>query len=96
VNYRKSRTVGRHDHRSVLSFRFRSRARLLLELVALRHPLIVSRRQRPGRLQLHCVDWLAWTRLDRVWSRVLDALIFAKPATEAKLHRKGFGIYWRR
>jgi hypothetical protein len=33
--------------------------------------------------------------LYRVWPRVLDALILAKPATVVKWHRKGFRIYWR-
>jgi hypothetical protein len=37
---------------SLLSFRFRSRASLELELVALRHQVIVLRRQRPHRLRL--------------------------------------------
>ena len=34
---------------SLLSFRFRNRLTLELELVALRHQLTVLRRQRPGR-----------------------------------------------
>src|SRR5215472_805035 len=51
---------------SVLSFRFRSRASLELELVALRHQLIVLRRQRPRRLRLHSVDRLLWVCLYRV------------------------------
>jgi putative transposase len=34
--------------------------------------------------------------LYRVWPRVLDGLVIAKPATVVKWHRKGFRIYWRR
>ena len=79
---------------SVLSFRFRSRASLELELVALRHQLIVLRRQRPRRLRLHSVDRLLWVCLYRVWPRVLGALVLVKPATAVKWHRKGFRIYW--
>ena len=37
---------------SLLSLRVRSRASLELELVALRHQVIVLRRQRPGQLRL--------------------------------------------
>jgi hypothetical protein len=94
VNYRESlgiflrdrRTLGQHDHHaicslSVLSFRFRSRAALELELVGLRHQLIASRRQRPRRLRLHSADRLLWVCLHRVWPRVLVALVLAEPAT---------------
>jgi putative transposase len=80
---------------SVLSFRFRSRASLELELVAVRHQLIVFRRQRPDRLRLHSADRLLWVWLYRVWPRVLDALVLVKPATVVKWHRQGFRIYWR-
>jgi hypothetical protein len=79
---------------SVLSFRFRSRASLELELVALRHQLIVLRRQRPRRLRLHSADRLLWVCLYRVWPRVLDALVLVKPATAVKWRRQGFRIYW--
>jgi putative transposase len=80
---------------SVLSFRFRSRPSLELELVALRHQLIVLRRQRPRRLRLHSADRLLWVCLYRVWPRVLGALVLVKPATVVKWHRQGFRIYWR-
>jgi hypothetical protein len=74
---------------SVLSFRFRSRASLELELVALRHQLIVLRRRRPRRRRLHSADRLPWVCLYRVWPRVLDALVLVKPATVVKWHRQG-------
>jgi putative transposase len=45
---------------SLLSFRFRSRAGLELELVALRHQVAVLRRQRKGRIQLFSTDRLLW------------------------------------
>jgi hypothetical protein len=77
---------------SMLSFRFRSRASLELELVALRHQLIVLRRQRPRRLQLYSADRLLWVCLYRVWPRVLDALVLAKPATVVKSHRDSANI----
>jgi hypothetical protein len=80
---------------SLLSFRFRSRASLELELVALRHQVIVLRRHRPRRLQLHSADRLLWAWLYRVCPRVLGAMVLVKPATVVKWHRQGFRIYWR-
>ncbi len=57
---------------SVLSFRFRRRASLELELVALRHQVAVLRRQRPGRLRLFSTDRLLWIWLYRIWPRALN------------------------
>jgi len=80
---------------SVLSFRFRSRASLELELVALRlQQLNDLRRQRPRRLRLHSADRLLWGCLYRVWPQVLDALVLVKLATVVKWHREGLRIYW--
>jgi putative transposase len=50
---------------SALCFRFRRRASLELELVALRHQVAVLRRQRPGRLRLFSTDRLLWIWLYR-------------------------------
>src|SRR5439155_151773 len=78
---------------SLLSFRFRSRAGLELELVALRHQVAVLRRQRKGRVQLFSTDRLLW-----VWPyRILAAGLgrHVKPATVVQRHRKGFRLYWR-
>ena len=50
---------------SLLSFRVRSRASLELELVTLRHQVIVLRRQRPGQLRLLSPDRLLWVWLYR-------------------------------
>src|SRR5260221_13050825 len=52
---------------SILVFRFRSRAALELNLVALQHQLAVLRRQRPGRPQLSSLDRLLWMLLYRIW-----------------------------
>jgi predicted component of type VI protein secretion system len=48
---------------SVLARRFRSRAVLELENLALRHQLHVLRRQRPGRPRLIAIDRLLWVWL---------------------------------
>jgi putative transposase len=66
---------------SLLSFRVRSRASLELELIALRHQLIVLRRQRPGRLRFLLTDRLSWVWLYRARPQLLDTLVVVKPAT---------------
>jgi len=55
---------------SLLSFHFRSRASLEIELVALRHQVIVLRWQRPRRLRLLSADRLLWVWLYRVRPQV--------------------------
>ena len=66
---------------AVLARRFRSRAVVELENLALRHQLHVLRRQRPGRPQLFAIDRLLWVWLRRLWPRCLDAMVLVKPAT---------------
>jgi len=66
---------------SWLACRFRSRAELELEVVALRHQLAVLRRQRPGRLWLFAFDCLLWIWLYRVWPGCLNIIVLVKPAT---------------
>ena len=80
---------------SVLSFRFRRRASLELELVALRHQLAVLRRQCSGRPRIFSSDRLLWMWLYRIWPRALNAMVLVKRATVIQWHRKGFRLYWR-
>jgi putative transposase len=75
--------------------RFRRRAVLELENLALRHQLHVLRRQRPGRLRLFAIDRLLWTWLYRLWPGCLDTMVLVKPATVVKWHRQGFRRFWR-
>ena len=72
---------------AVLGRRFRSRAVLQLENLALRHQLHVLRRQRPGRLRLFTIDRLLWVWLYRLWPRCLDTMLLVKPATVIQWHR---------
>lgn len=65
---------------SWLACRFRSRAELELEVIALRHQLAVLRRQRPGRTRLSSIDRLLWVWLYRVWPRCLNIMVLVKPA----------------
>src|SRR3981189_783393 len=81
---------------SVLARRFRSRAVVELENLALRHRLHVLRRQRPGRLRLFPIDRLLWVWLYRLWPRCLDTMVLVKPATVVQWHRQGLRLFWRR
>src|SRR5882672_7874787 len=80
---------------SLLSFRFRGRASLELELIALRHQVTVLRRQRPSRPKLFRADRLLWVWLYRIWPQALHIMVLVKPATVIQWHRKGFRLYWR-
>jgi putative transposase len=75
---------------SVLARRFRSRAEVELENLALRHQLRVLRRQRPGRHRLFTIDRLLWVCLYNLWPRCLDTMVLVKPATVVQWHRQGF------
>src|SRR5450755_2557472 len=84
--------------RFILAFltrRFRSRAVVELENLALRHQLHVLRRQRPGRPRLLTIDRLLWVWLYRLWPRCLDAMVLVKPTTVVQWHRQGFHLFWR-
>ena len=78
---------------SWLAGRFRSRAELELEVIALRHQLAVLRRQRPGRTRLFTLDRLLWIWLYRVWPRRLNIMLLVKPATVVRWHRRGFPLF---
>src|ERR1700729_2116900 len=80
---------------AVLARRFRCRAVVELENLALRHQLHVLRRQRPGRPRLFTIDRLLWVWLYRLWPRCLDTMMLVKPATVIQWHRQGFRLYWR-
>jgi len=80
---------------SRLVCRFRSRAAVELENLALRHQLRVLRRQRPGRLRLFTFDRLLWVLLYRMWPRCLEVMVLVKPATVIQWHRQGFRLFWR-
>jgi transposase InsO family protein len=80
---------------SRLAHRFRSRAVVELENLALRHQLHVLRRQRPGRLRLFTFDRLLWVLLYRLWPCCLETMVLVKPATVIQWHRQGFRLFWR-
>ncbi len=79
---------------SLVSFRFRRRVSLELEVLALRHQVAVFHRQRPGRAWLRRGDRLLWGWLYRAWPRCLEVMVLVKPSTVIQWHRQGFRRYW--
>src|ERR1700722_19561758 len=80
---------------AVVARRFRSRAVLELENLALSHQLHVLRRQRPGRLRLIRIDRLLWVWLYRLWPGCLKIMVLVKPPTVVQWPRQGFRLFWR-
>jgi putative transposase len=71
---------------------FRTRASLQVEIVALRHQVVVLKRCQRGRLLLNSADRLLWVWLSRLWSQWRLALLMVKPETVIAWHRKGFRL----
>ena len=80
---------------SIVARRFRSRAVLELENLALRFQLHVLRRQRLRRPRLFTFDRWLWVWLYRLWPRCLDTMVLVNPATVIQWHRQGFRLFWR-
>src|ERR1700693_3443730 len=64
-----------HSIVAAIARRFRGRAVLELENLALRHQLHVLRRQRPGRPRLFTIDRLLRGWLFRLWPRCLGTTV---------------------
>jgi hypothetical protein len=92
----KTITWSKHSRRILVFIRglIVSRAKLSLELLALRQQLVVLRRtvQRP---QIQNRDRWFWIVVSRIWKDWRQALVFVKPDTVIKWHRQGFRMYWR-
>src|SRR5271170_8471822 len=74
---------------------FRTRAELQVEILALRHQLLVLQRStRSRKVRLSAADRLLWVWLSRLWSGWRSALIIVKPETVIAWHRRGFRLYW--
>jgi transposase InsO family protein len=72
---------------------FRDKTDLVLENLALRHQLEVLERKKKPKLKKP--DRIFWVWLSHVWSDWKSSIIFVKPQTVIKWHRKGFKLYWR-
>src|ERR1700704_2606517 len=79
----------------VLTRLFRSRARLEVEILVLRHPLNILQRKSTERAAFKSIDRLVFAGLYRLVPGVLDALKILKPETVIRWHRAGYRAYWR-
>jgi hypothetical protein len=80
---------------AVLASPFKSKIRLEAENAALRHQLVVLRRQLKGRARLTNDDRWFFVQLYRWFPSILPALMIIRPATLLRWHRAGFRRYWR-
>jgi hypothetical protein len=71
-----------------------SRAALELEILALRHQLLVLQRTRLRRVRLAKTDRCFWALLSRIWTGWRTALVIVKPETVIAWHRRGFRLWW--
>src|SRR3954449_8074086 len=72
----------------------RSRAALHLEVLALRHQVLVLERSRPARVRLAKADRWLWVCLSHMWRGWRTALVIVKPAAVMAWHRHGFRLFW--
>ena len=79
---------------SLCSFRFRRRASLELEVIALRHQLGVLRRKQKRVLHVSLADRILWSWLFWMSPQVLNTMVLVRPETVVGWHRKGFRLYW--
>src|ERR1700731_3481167 len=81
---------------SRLVCRFRSRAVLELENVALRHQLQVLRRQRPGRLRLFMLDRLLWDHALPIAATLSGSDGVGQAGNGDPVAPSGLPLFWRR
>jgi putative transposase len=72
----------------------RSRTALHLEILALRHQLLVLERSRRPRVRLTATDRLLWIWFSRMGIEWRPALVLVKPETVVAWHRRGFRLFW--
>ena len=80
---------------AVLASPFKSKIRLEAENAALRHQLVVLRRQLKGRARLTSNDRWFFVQVYRWFPSILPALMIIRPETLVRWHRAGFRRYWR-
>ena len=80
---------------SILIVPFKSKCRLEAENVALRHQLMMLRRQVGGRVRLTNLDRLFLVQLYHWFPSIRRVLAVVQPKTLVRWHRAGFRCYWR-
>jgi len=74
-------------------FGFRSRLSMKMEIVALRHQLLVYQRK-TKKPEIKPADRVFWSFLSKLWPAWKDCLYFVKPATIIAWRRKKFKEHW--
>ncbi len=74
---------------------FKSRSRLEVENLFLRHQLNVALRQTPTRFRMRDIDRLLLVWMIRLWPNLLGVVLVVKPETVLRWHRAGFRAFWR-
>ena len=80
---------------AILASPFKSKSWLEAENVALRHQLIVLRRQVRGRVRLSNNDLWFFVQLYCWFPSILKVITIIRPETLVRWHRMGFRRYWR-
>jgi hypothetical protein len=80
---------------SFLLDRFKSRRRLEIENLYLRHQLNIAMRKAPQRLRLRGADRALMVWITRLWPNLLSLSRVVRPDTILRWHRAGFRAYWR-
>jgi transposase InsO family protein len=80
---------------SILILPFKSRFRLEAENLALRHQVMVLRRQVGGRVHLTNLDRLLLVQLYHWFPLIRRIITVVRPETVIRWHRAGFRSYWR-
>ena len=78
----------------LVRFFFKTDHDLRIENLALRQQLAVFKDKRP-RPKLRDADQRFWVALRSAWPKWTNALIFVKPGTVTKWHRRGFRLFWK-
>ena len=73
----------------------KSKSRLEAENAALRHQLVILRRQMRGRVRFSYDDRLFFVLLYGWFPSILKVLTIIRPETLIGWHRAGFRCYWR-
>ena len=72
---------------------FRSQPSMKLEIMALRHQLLVYQRK-DKRPEIGHADRMFWSLLSKLWPRWREALYLVRPQTVIAWRRKRFREYW--
>ena len=80
---------------AILALPFKSKCQLEAENAALRHQVMVLRRQARSRVQLTNFDRLFLVQLYHWFPSIMRVLAIIQPETVIRWHRTGFRCYWR-